>query len=183
MLGHRQGGAEAAADAAAEGDPLVGAGLAAEPALGAEVEGVGVEVLAVVDEEDAHRDRGVGRDAVARRAARGRSTRRPIIGITGRERIVSTIVASTCSSAPSPARTALAQRLVGGGVADQALPGPGQRVGGRLVAGEDEGEQLVAQFFVVQRLALLGPRLQQQREDVAALARGRSARRRAAITA
>ena len=63
----------------------------------------------------------------------------------------------------------LAQRLVGVGVADQALPGPGERVGGRLVAGEDEGEQLVADFFVVHRLALLGPRLQEQREDVAAL--------------
>jgi hypothetical protein len=63
-LGHRQGGAEAAADAAAEGDPLVGPGLAAEPALGAELEGLRVEVLAVVDEEDAHPDRGVGGEAV-----------------------------------------------------------------------------------------------------------------------
>src|ERR1700744_1437105 len=60
LLGHRQGGAEAAADATAEGDPVVGAGLAAEPALGAEGEGVGVDVLAVVDEEDRHRDRGAG---------------------------------------------------------------------------------------------------------------------------
>jgi hypothetical protein len=63
-LGHCQGGAEAAADAAAEGDPLIGAGLAAEPALGAELEGLGVEVLAVVDEEDAHRDCGAGGNAV-----------------------------------------------------------------------------------------------------------------------
>ena len=47
------------------------------------------------------------------------------------------------------------------------------------MAGEDQGEQLVAEFFVVDRLALLGPRLQQQREDVAALlevARRRGAR-------
>ena len=73
MLGHRQGGAEAAADAAAEGDPLVGAGLAAEPALGAELERLGVEVLAVVDEEDAHRDRGVGARRRTRRAARAPS--------------------------------------------------------------------------------------------------------------
>ena len=37
------------------------------------------------------------------------------------------------------------------------------------MAGEDQGEQLVADFVVGQRLAVLGPRLQQQREDVAAL--------------
>ena len=40
LLGHRQRGAEAAADAAAERDPLVGAGLVAEPALGPEGERV-----------------------------------------------------------------------------------------------------------------------------------------------
>ena len=58
---------------------------------------------------------------------------------------------------------------MGGRVADEPLPRPGQRVGGRLVAREDEREQLVAELAVGQRLAVLGARLQQQREDVAAL--------------
>ncbi len=93
------------------------------------------------------------------------------------------IVASTRSSASLAGADRLEQGLVGLRVADQALPGPGERVGRRLVAGEDEGEELVAEFFVVHRLALLGPRLQQQREDVAALRRGRVARGGAAITA
>ena len=92
-----------------------------------------------------------------------------MIGITGRERMVSTIVASTRSSAPSSPADRLDQRRVRLRVADEALPGPGEGVRGRLVAGEHQGEELVAQFFVVERLALLGPRLQQQREDVAAL--------------
>ena len=40
----------------------------------------------------------------------GTVTRRPIIGITGRERMPSVIVASTCSSASSPERTASRSR-------------------------------------------------------------------------
>ena len=106
-----------------------------------------------------------------------------MIGTTGRERIALDDRRLDLLLGAVAGADRLAQRLVRVGVADQALPGPGERVGGRLVAGEDQGEQLVADFFVGQRLALLGPRLQQQREDVAALARGRSARRRASITA
>ena len=56
------------------------------------------------------------------------------------------------------------------GGADQPLPGPGERVRGRLVAGEDEGQELVADFVVAQLLAVLGPGQQQLGEDVAALA-------------
>ena len=37
------------------------------------------------------------------------------------------------------------------------------------MAGQHQGEELVAQFFVGQRLAVLGPRLEEEREDVAAL--------------
>ena len=168
LLGHRQGRAEAAADAAAEGEPLVGARLAVEPALGPELEGLRVEVLAVVEEQDADQDRRVGGTAYSP-SRQGSFTRRPTIGTTGRERIVSMIVASIASSAPVAGADRLDQALVRVGVADQPLPGPGERVGGRLVAGEDQGEQLVADFVVGQLLALLGPRLQQQREDVAAL--------------
>ena len=87
LLGHREGGAEAAAGTAAEGDPLVGPGLAPEPALGPEGERLGVEVLAVVDEQDADADRAAGGHDVVAEAARARVTRRPMIGTTGRERI------------------------------------------------------------------------------------------------
>ena len=87
LLGHRQRGAEAAADAAAERDPLVGAGLVADPALGPEGERVGVDVLAVVDEQDAHRHRRVGRRRAYSPSRHGTVTRRPMIGITGRERM------------------------------------------------------------------------------------------------
>ena len=89
LLGHRQRRAEAAADAAAEGQPLVGAGLAVVPALGPELEGVLVEVLAVVEEEDADQDRGVGAARRTRRAARaaspgGRRSGRPAASASSR---------------------------------------------------------------------------------------------------
>ena len=112
-----------------------------------------------------------------RRDCQGTVTRRPMIGITGRTRIASSIVASTYSSAAgSSLRTGLAQPLVGGGRAQQALPCPGERVGGRLVAGEHQRHQLVAQLAVGQRLAVLVARLEQQREDVVALAARSGAR-------
>ena len=56
------------------------------------------------------------------------------------------------------------------GRADEALPGPGERVRGRLVAGEDEGQELVADLAVAQFLAVLGPGQEELGEDVAALA-------------
>ena len=82
-------------------------------------------------------------------------TIRAIIGITGRLRIPSWIVASTYSSAPAPPspRTSSRSRVVGGRGAQQPLERPGQRVGGRLVAGEHERQELVAQLVVGQRLA------------------------------
>ena len=100
----------------------------------------------------------------------GTVTRRPISGITGRERMLSTIVASIVASAASPERAASRRRSWAFGAANEPLPGPGQGVRSGLVPGEDEGEQLVAELPVAQCLALLGPCLQQQREDVAAFA-------------
>ena len=50
-----EGGADAAADAAAEGDPGVGVRAVLEEALGAEGEGLGVEVGAGVGEPDRRR--------------------------------------------------------------------------------------------------------------------------------
>src|SRR3954449_9939476 len=82
----------------------------------------------------------------------GTVTRRPMIGITGRERIPSWIVCSTTSAAgssPPPPRAPLpappaprrppprgggAREPLGGGRRpDEPLPGPGQLVGRRLV--------------------------------------------------
>ena len=103
----------------------------------------------------------------------GTVTRRPIIGITGRERIVSTIVASICSSASSPARTASSSASWASGLRTRRSQAQASELAVVSWPARTRDEQLVAQFFVVQRLALLGPRLQQQREDVAALARGR----------
>ena len=51
----------------------------------------------------------------------------------------------------------------------QALDRPGKRVGGRLVAGDQQRHQLVAQLLVAHRAAVLVGGLQQQRHDVVAL--------------
>ncbi len=99
----------------------------------------------------------------------GTVTRRPMNGTTGRERIALDDRRLDLLLGVVAAADRVAQGLVGVGVAHQPLPGPRERVRGRLVAGEDQGEQLVADFFVVHRLALLGARLQEQGEDVAAL--------------
>jgi hypothetical protein len=53
LLGHRQGRAQAAANPAAERDPGVGPRLHAEEALGPERERLGVEILPVVEQQDA----------------------------------------------------------------------------------------------------------------------------------
>ena len=47
---------------------------------------------------------------------------------------------------------------------------PAQRRGGRLVPGDEQGHQLVAQLAVRQRLAVLISRSQQQRQDVLPIA-------------
>src|SRR4051795_327596 len=60
-----EGGAEAAADAAAEGDPGVGAGRVVEEALGEEPLGFGVDLRVAVDQVDAGDDPGAGRQLVA----------------------------------------------------------------------------------------------------------------------
>ena len=40
--------------------------------------------------------------------------------------------------------------------ANQSLPRPGELVGGRLVPGEHQGEEIVAQLAVTEGLAILG---------------------------
>ena len=60
-----EGGADAAAHAAAEGDPGVGVGLAVEEALGPELLRLGEEVLAVVQRGDRRQHVGARRQLVA----------------------------------------------------------------------------------------------------------------------
>jgi hypothetical protein len=81
-------------------------------------------------------------------------TRRPIIGITGRERMPSVMVASIVSafSAP-PERTTSTSRAYAAGGAHEALPRPRELVGRRLVPGQHQGQQLVAQLAVGEGLA------------------------------
>ena len=181
LLGHGQRGAQAAADAAAERDPR--------------------RRCRACGRRSARAGRRTGRGRRPRGGARSRmliST-----GVSGRdavlaelprhghaaaddrdhragERIASWIVASTyLVGVARPSADRVAQPVVGGGRAHEALERPRQRVGRRLVAGEHEREQLVAQLAVGERLAVLVARLQQQREDVGARPRGRAAPRRA----
>ena len=53
-----------------------------------------------------------------------------------------------------------------GRVASQALPGPRQRVGGCLVASDQERQQLVAQLPVTHRRTIVVSCSHQQRQDV-----------------
>ena len=89
---------------------------------------------------------------------------RPTAGTTGRSRSDSLIVASRY--AVSPARCSLIQPRQRRGVADQALQGPAQRRRRRLVPGQQQGHQLVAQLEVGQRPVLLVAGGEQQREHV-----------------
>ena len=94
LLGHRERRAEAAADPAAERHPGVGAGLARRGSARAGRERVGVDVRAVVQQRDRDEDVAVAGTAHSP-SCHGTFTRRPVIGTTGRLRIVSWIVAST----------------------------------------------------------------------------------------
>ena len=169
LLGHRQRRAEAAAGAAAERDPLVGARLAAGPALGSELERLRIEILAVVEEEDADQDRGVGLHRVGAQSPRFHHPAADDRDHGPRShRLEDRRLDLLLGALPGADR--LAQAVMRLGRADEALPGPGERVRGRLVAGEDEGQELVADLAVAQFLAVLGPGQEELGEDVAALA-------------
>ena len=165
-LEHREAGAEAAAAAAAEGDPGVGARVGIEEALRPEGVGLRIDIRVVMDE--------VGvRDHVA-------------AGLVG--------PAADLDLADHPARAgdredrAAAQRLAdrGGhvlvasrvdlrdepgqnvGRADEALEGPGELGGGGLVAGDEQRHQLVPQLLVGHRRAVLVAGEEHHREHVVA---------------
>ena len=101
--------------------------------------------------------------------------RRTTAGTTGRRRSVSLTTASRYSLVAG-ARL-LAQPASTSGCAHQPLERPGERGGGRLVAGDEQRHQLVAQLVVAQRRAVRVAGGQQQREDVVALGAVRVARR------
>ena len=157
-LGER--GAEAAAHAAAVGDPRVRRGRLVEEALRAEGVRVRVGLGAGVGEPDRGGDVGAGGevDAVgdevgdeppARRAGRpgaaAATRRRPRAG----------------TRRPRPARARQHVRVAG-----QQVERPGQAGGGRLVPGQQQRHQLVADLAVAHRGAVLEARLGEQRADV-----------------
>ena len=80
------------------------------------------------------------------------------------------MVASTysCGAGAVVAADEVAQPRVGGRGAQQPLERPGQRVGGRLVPGEHQRHQLVAQLVIGEGLAVLVAGGEQQREHVGA---------------
>ena len=143
LLGHRQRRAQTAPDAAAEGDPLVGPGLVPQPALGPEGEWLRVEIVAVVQQQDAHGDRGIrGHGVGTQPPGNGHATadhgdHGARAHALGDHRL--DVLAGFCVGADR-----VAQALVGGGRPDKALPRPRERVRRRLVPREHEREQLVA---------------------------------------
>ncbi len=166
-LEHRKAGAEAAAATAAEGDPGVGAGLLVEEALGPEGVGVGVDVGVVVDQVAVGDEAAAGRVGPAADLDRLGDVARRDVGQdrTGAQRLldrrghVRVVVAVHLVDEPR-------QHLR---LAQQPLERPRQRGGRRLVAGDEEGEQLVADLLLAHRRAVLVAGRQQHREHVVAV--------------
>ena len=162
-----EGGAEAAANAAAEGDPGVGAGRGLEEALGEEAVRLGVDLGIAVDEVDAGGDRGAGGQLVAadldrlgQLADHQHDHRAQPQRLLDRRRQVGLVATGQGLGS---------QTLELLGVADQALHRPGERGRGGLVAGDQQGQQLVADLGVAHRAAVLVAGGDQHREDVVAL--------------
>jgi len=158
-----EGGAEAATDAAAERDPGVGVGLAAEVAVGVEAFAALVETPVFVQRHDPGDDPRPGGQPPLPHLER-----------------LHHVAAGGADHRPHP------QHLVGGGepqlvllplglglqppqdlrVAAQPLDRPGERRRGRLVAGDQQGQQLVGGLAVVDLFPLLELGAQDQRQDV-----------------
>ena len=166
----REGGAEAAPHAAAERDPGVGRGRVVEEALGPEGVGLRVAVGARVGEPD-----------------RGRHVRPGGQHVAVDTQLLAQAPARERDHRPQPQRLGHDGAHVGllAGVdrrgepvedarmAEQQVERPRQAGRGRLVPGEQQRHQLVADLGVVHRLAVLEARAHEQRQDV--LARVRAA--------
>ena len=136
------GGAEAAPHAAAERDPGVGLGLGLEEALGPEGERLGVEVRAAVHE----RDRGAERGARGHLVAADLDRRLAACASRRSARAAARWASLTTASRywpPSRASRGALERLR---VAHEPLERPRQLRRGRLVAGQQQRDQVVAQL-------------------------------------
>ena len=147
-------------------------GALVQEALGRNSLGSLVHAGVAVGQVDATAPPRARRQQRARPRAAPRCSTRTTIGTTGRTRSVS--LTTACHVLLALARVDLRHQpreLVG--MAHQPLDRPGHRGRGRLVAGQQQRHELVAQLAVGHRLPVLVARLQQQREDVRALAPGR----------
>ena len=155
-------------------------GLRPTKRSGRKANGSRVDVVAVMQQQDADQHRAAGRHAVLAELPRHRDA--PPDERDHRARAHRLVDGGLDVAVGIVVRASdVAQPVVGGRVAQEPLECPGERVGGRLVAGEHQREQLVAQLLVGQALAVL-------RLGARAAARGcrsaaRAAARRALITA
>src|SRR4051812_24279208 len=169
----RERRAEAAAHAAAERDPAELAGRAVEEALGTERVGLRIDALVVVHEVDAADQRRAGLVRVA--ADLDRLLDPPRLG--DREHGAA---AEDLLHGGLEVRGVVLDRRLGharerGGRAHELLEAPRERRGGRLVPGDEQRDELVAQLAVGHRPAGLVARREQHGHHVVALHAGAAA--------
>ena len=158
-----EGRADAAPDAAAEGDPGVGVGLGLEEALGPEALGLGEEVLAVVQGGDRRQDEGAAGELVAGDRERAGQLAGDVDDHRSRaQRLLDRRLEVVVLAGGDRAAQAVEHRPV----PQQALDRPGEPGRGRLVAGAENRDQLVAELGVAHRAAVLVAGGEQQREHV-----------------
>ncbi len=159
----REGGADAAADTAAERDPRVGVGQHVEEAVGVEVVGVLEQLRVVVREACGDQYPRANRQAIVTELER-------LTRVAARERDYG-------PRALHLADGGLAQRLAARvhlldeprddlRVTTQPLHRPAEGVGGRLVSSHEHRHELIAKLSVAHRGAVLVARLHHQREHV-----------------
>ena len=163
-LGQREGRAQAPPGAAAEGKPRVGIGTPTDEALGAKREGVGVHVGPPVGEHDVrHRDHPL-REVDA---AQGHGLCQPAAHLRDDRAQAQRLLDDGVETRVVELRRLQALQHLG--VVEDEVEGPRQRGRGGLVPGEEQGEQFVAELFVVEGGAVLALCPDEQGEDVAAL--------------
>ena len=164
-LEHRKPGAEAAADSTPERDPgeRLGRSRTEEP-LGAKLHGIGIDVGAVVGEQDARRYHGPG---CIQRVAEGCRLNQGTAGVDD-DRSQPHGLSNDCPDVVAAAVGEVgAQSIHRNRVMQQEVERPRQRGRGRVVAGEHHREQVVEYLVVVEVIAVaLGS--EQERQDIGA---------------